>query len=67
MSISAISTPSIAICPASSSTIRERAALMVDFPAPVLPTIPILSPPVILKLRLLSTISVFFLYLRVTS
>ena len=47
--------------------IRERAKEIVDFPAPVLPTIPILEPGVTVKDNPFSTMSVFGLYFRCTS
>jgi len=37
--------PSTTICPPAGSTRRKRAPMRVDFPLPVLPTIPILCPP----------------------
>jgi len=62
-----MSTPSTRILPASLSTILVRARLKVLFPAPVLPTIPILSPAFIFILHPLRTRSVVGLYLRSTS
>lgn len=49
--------------PVSATTIRNRAWIMLDFPAPVRPTIPTFWPPSILKLISLSTGSNFSLYL----
>ena len=66
-SIEDISTPSISIEPLHSSIIRERDKEIVDFPAPVLPTMPIFEPGVTVKDNPLSTMSVFGLYLRCTS
>lgn len=65
--ISLMSTPSMKMFPVSFSTILVRARLKVLFPAPVLPTIPILCPPYILVEHFLSTRSVFSLYLSSTS
>ena len=65
--ISEIFKPSIHIDPDSISTILLRLRLIVLFPAPVLPTIPIFFPPSISKVRPFSTKSVFGLYLSFTS
>ena len=59
--------PSISILPDSNSTILVKARLIVLFPAPVRPTIPILWPAEISKDNFLSTKSVFGLYLSSTS
>ena len=59
--------PSIEIFPDSISMILVKAREIVLFPAPVLPTIPTLCPPSILKERPLSTFSVVGLYLTSTS
>ena len=47
----AISTSSMRICPSQGSVIPKRTEKMVDFPAPVWPTIPIFSPPLMERLR----------------
>ena len=64
---SLISIPSIMICPSTISTILLNDKQMVLLPAPVLPTTPIFSPLLIEKERFLRTVSVFGLYLRLTS
>ena len=64
---SAIFNPSIMIEPPSISTILVSARLIVLLPAPVLPTMPILWPPLISKDSPCKTSSVFGLYLRSTS
>ena len=65
--ISLMFSPSISIEPPQISTILVKARLRVDFPAPVLPTIPTFSPAPILTESPLSTSSVFGLYLSLTS
>lgn len=62
--ISLMSTPSNEIFPLSFSTILVKALHKVLLPAPVLPTIPIFSPALILKVHFLRTRSVSSLYLR---
>lgn len=59
-----ISLPSIKICPSAAYRILSKHNMIVDLPDPVLPTTPSLCPPVIVKLRPLSTRSKFFLYLH---
>ena len=53
--ISEVFTPSISICPVSASTILSSARIIDDFPAPVLPTMPIFSPSFIYILRFFRT------------
>ena len=62
----AISTPSMSICPLSTSMILLMARLIVLFPAPVRPTTPIFSPGRTSKLRSLRTVSVFGRYFNMT-
>jgi len=62
-----ISTPSTSILPAVSSMILVKARVIVLFPAPVLPTTPIFSPPFISKVSFLRTSSVVGLYFSTTS
>lgn len=62
-----ISTPSISILPPQSSIILVKARVMVLLPAPVLPTTPIFSPPLISIESSLRTFSVVGLYLSSTS
>ncbi|KAF5810679.1 hypothetical protein HanXRQr2_Chr04g0172421 [Helianthus annuus] len=62
----AISQLSITILPVSNSTIRNKALSMLDFPAPVLPTIPTLSLGGIEKDKPCSTDGSSGLYLKVT-
>ena len=50
-----ISTPSIIILPSVGSSILSIVSVIVDFPAPVLPTIPILWFGLILKLKFYRT------------
>lgn len=64
---SAMLFPSMRILPSSISTILVNARLIVLLPAPVLPTIPIFCPPLMLRLRPFKTFSVFGLYLKTTS
>lgn len=52
--------------PSSISTIRLKAKLIVLFPAPVLPTMPTFSPPLIVKFNPFKTNSVSGLYLKKT-
>lgn len=65
--IFAMSTPSTSILPPHSSIILVKASVIVLFPAPVLPTTPIFSPPLISKESYLRTSSVVGLYLSWTS
>ena len=65
--ISLILTPSTKIDPDSSSTILVKARLMVLFPAPVLPTMPIFWPASTSNDNPLRTSGVFGLYLNLTS
>jgi len=58
---------SIKILPLKISTMRLIARVIVLLPAPVLPTIPIFSPPKTLNERLFKTISVSGLYFKQTS
>lgn len=44
-----MSTPSIMMVPAEGSTSLKKTCIRVDFPLPVRPTMPILSPPLILR------------------
>jgi hypothetical protein len=62
-----MSYPSRKIDPLYSSTILVIAKAIVLLPAPVLPTIPIFSPPLTLKFRPFKTISVSGRYLKNTS
>jgi hypothetical protein len=61
-----ISKPSISIIPYSSSRILDRVNAIVDFPAPVLPTIPIFYYGKISNERFDNTIGVLGLYLSET-
>ncbi|KAJ0455803.1 hypothetical protein HanRHA438_Chr15g0707211 [Helianthus annuus] len=63
----AISQLSIIILPLSNSTIRNKALSMLDFPAPVLPTIPTLSLGGIKKVKPCSTGGSSGLYRKTTS
>ncbi|KAJ0608654.1 hypothetical protein HanHA89_Chr03g0111221 [Helianthus annuus] len=47
--------PSIRICPAAGSTRRKSVCIKVDFPLPVLPTIPVFFPPLKVHVRPLNT------------
>lgn len=62
-----MSRPSKIIFPSAASRILSRHIMMVDFPEPVLPTTPILWPPVKVTLRPLNTRSRFSLYLHLKS
>ena len=66
-SILPISMPSISIYPANASTILGIARLIVDLPAPVLPTSPTFLPASILNERPFSTSGRCFRYLSRTS
>jgi hypothetical protein len=59
-------TPSIRILPCSGSKILANAKVIVLFPDPVLPTIPIFNPYSILNDKLFKTNSVLGLYLKFT-
>lgn len=61
-----MSTPSNVILPPQISTILVKALARVDLPAPVLPTIPTFSPPLMLTLSPLITRSDFLVYLSST-
>jgi hypothetical protein len=60
----AMSIPSINILPLKISTIRLKAKLIVLFPAPVLPTIPIFSPAFVVKVKPFNTVSVSGRYFK---
>lgn len=62
-----ISIPSISIDPSYNSRILSKVRIIVDFPAPVLPTTPIFSLGLILTLKFLRTGGRFSLYLADTS
>ena len=62
-----MSTPSMRICPSVTSTRRNIVDVKVDFPAPVLPTIPIFSPGWMVQLMLRRTGSRPGLYRTSTS
>jgi len=63
---SSIDCPSIKILPADISVTPKRVLIIVVFPAPVLPTIPIFSPLLILQVIPLMTSGRSFLYLTFT-
>ncbi len=58
-----ISVPSISTLPAKGSRIRSKLSSTVDFPLPVLPTMPIFSLDLILTVKFLSAGSSSNLYL----
>jgi len=57
-----MSIPSTIILPPTGSTRRNKAPIRVDFPLPVLPTIPILFPPLKVQLIPCSTSGALGLY-----
>lgn len=57
--------PSIKMAPSVGSTILKIDEVIVDFPAPVLPTIPIFSPALTLKVRLFKTLGKLGRYFKV--